>query len=192
MHNLIVPAGAPTHFAGKKIASRWPYVMPGELVVANGETGQLFENATFLCTLDKPFETWWMGADVYPMTTPEGETEPVDVEPILAQQLGDVLHRLVKLQIDYVNLDQKITKAAARMNQLFDRNSKRWSWGPQPNTIVRQQGYTVSVSNLAAAAAATFPTGDWGNVAQQEVSHVRVNCEFLGYLLVLEAEGDKK
>lgn len=186
MHNLIVPAGAPTKFAGKNIVSRWPYVMPGELVVPNGETGQLFENATFLCTLDKPFETWWMGADVYPMTS-----ETANVAPILAQQLGDVLHRLVKLQVDYVNLDQKITKAAARMNQLFDKNTKRWSWGPQPNTIVRQQGYAVSVSNLAAAVGATFSTGDWGNIAQQNVSHLRINCEFIGYLLVLEGSSEE-
>ena len=184
MHNLIVPAGAPTHFAGKRIASRWPYLMPGELIVPNGETGTLFENSTFLCTLDKPFETWWMGGDVYPMITNEdGDAE--DVSPILAVQFQDILHKLVKLQVDYVNLDQKITKAKARMSQIFERNTKRWAWTPEPNTIVRQQGYNVSVDNLAPT---TFVTGDWANVEQQEVTHLRINVEFLGFLLVLEGE----
>ena len=58
MHEM--PYKVPTHYNGMKIKFRVPYTMPGEQIVNNGQVGLDFPAATFLHSIELPFEIWDM------------------------------------------------------------------------------------------------------------------------------------
>lgn len=182
---VLVPPWAPTHYAGKRIVSRWPYDMTGEMVVALGDTGVPFPDATFESNIDKPLEVWGVHVELYPLTN---ATPPVDVNPVLAQTFKAMLADLVKLSLTYVSLEQRISKAKERVSALVDKNTGVWVWAPSPNTIGRSQGYVVEVDIPTAA----FATGAGPTpVASVTVGSLRVVVRFFGFLLVLEGPADQ-
>lgn len=188
MQQFIVPPWAPTHFAGKRIVSRWPYSMAAELVVPNGETGQSFPEAVFLNSTDKPVETWGLRVDVYPLDDTAAPAAPNMITPTLAQRFQDMLDFFVKIRLGFENLEQKITKSNQRLATYLDRNTRCRYWSPEPNTISKQQGFNVEVDNLAPA---TFNTGTFGGVANEVCGNLLIVVDFIAFQLILEAAGDQ-
>jgi len=153
------PFYIPSHFAGQRIKFRVPYSMPGELVVANGQTGVEFPEASFLHNIELAFEIWNVHLDASQLDA--------NGNPQAAPAPG--INKFWRTRIQDVSKNQLITKNAQLVNGLQDNNTGTWFWRV-PYTLVRSEGFLVSVDNLLPAA----PGND-----------LRAEITFRGFLLVL-------
>lgn len=169
----------PSHFAGRPIAFRVPYHMPGELVVANNTAGVPFPDATFLHTVDKPFEIHRVIARVTPMTN---ETPPAVVSPVSLvvqqQSLQEILESYVRLRIQDTSKNENLTKNPSLMGGLSPKSTRVWEW-EDPYTLVRAEGFAVTVDNLAPN---NFVIDA---VVDQTCNNLRIELAFQGYLIVV-------
>lgn len=164
MHEM--PYKLPTHYAGKRIKFRVPYTMPGELIVANAGQGIEFPEATFLHSIELPFEVWDM--------IPHASQIDVNDNPLAAPAPG--IDKFWRIRVQDVSKNQLMTKNAQLVDTLIDRNSLIWFWRC-PYTIVRAEGFQVSVDNLLPAAP--------GNRLRAEVT-------FRGFLIVLDPASETR
>ncbi len=156
MHEM--PYKVPTHYNGMKIKFRVPYTMPGELVVGNGVAGLDFPAATFLHSVELPFEVW----DVK-----MAASQIVNNHPVAAPAPG--INKFWRVRVQDVSKNQLLTKNAQLVDTLLDTSDGIWYWRI-PYTILRAEGFEVTVDNLLPAP---------GNDLRAEVT-------FRGYELVLE------
>ncbi len=155
----------PEKYNGRRIKFRSPYTMPGELVLAAGALNTPFPEATFLQTVDKPFEIW-------------------DVVLRAAQSVGDTpflpvadpapsIDQFWRIRMQDLSKNQNITKNAQLVATLVDNDDDIWRW-PIPYTIIRAEGFDISVDNLL------------------PVNFLRAEITFRGYLLVLEPPSETR
>ncbi len=153
------PFYIPTHFAGQRIKFRVPYSMPGELVVANATTGVEFPEASFLHNIELAFEIWAVHLGASQLDA--------NGNPQAAPAPG--INKFWRVRIQDVSKNQLITKNAQLVAGLTDDDTNTWFWRV-PYTLVRAEGFLVSVDNLLPAA----PGND-----------LRAEITYRGFLLVL-------
>lgn len=152
----------PSHFAGRLITFRVPYSMPGELIVQPQTSGVQFPDATFLQTTDKPFEIHRM---IPRLTQLDSNGVPVTPQPAF-----DFISAFIRLMIRDVSKNEQLMKSPQLVKTMVKGTSEQtWEFA-EPYTIVRQEGFQISVDNTAAG----------GTFAQ-----VRVEIDFQGFLLVV-------
>ena len=156
-------------FAGKRIKFRVPYTMPGELVVANAGANVPFPDATFQQTTELPFEIHSVI-----LTASQSVLGVPNYIPIAEPAPG--IDEFWRVRISDLSKNQLITKNAQLVNTLVERNSRAWYWN-YPYTIVRAEGFDVSVDNLIPAAVGNF---------------LRAEITFKGYLIVVMAPSETR
>jgi hypothetical protein len=153
------PYNLPEMYDGKKIKMRLPYTMPGELVLDNGAVGIDFPDGTFLHSVDKPFEVWGMKLSA---------SQLVASIPVAAP--APDINKFWRVRVVDVSKNYLMTKAAALVATLIDSDTGDWYWRC-PYTIVRAEGFQVTVDNLLSA--------NPGNQLRAEV-------EFRGFQLIID------
>lgn len=134
----------PATFGNQPITDRFPYAMPGELVLTGSQSGIQFQDALFNNGVDKPFECHRLIPRVYAL----------DSSGILLpeQPAENLLAALVKININITNLEQRLTKASAAIDTLTKGSSERsWEFA-DPFYLVKSNNITVACDTRA------FPT----------------------------------
>lgn len=158
------PYQLPTHYNGKRIKFRVPRTMPGEVTVPNGITGLDFPAATFLHSVELPFEVW---------NVKMAAAQLINSIPVADPAPG--MNQFWRVRMRDISKNQDITQAANLVQTLIDNESGEWFWR-RPYTIERAEGFEVTVDNL-------LPAG--GN-------DLRAAVNFRGFLLVLEPPSETR
>lgn len=140
MNPLVTNTPLPTQYNGHPIRERVPYTMAGELIVAAGATNIVFPPATFLQSVDKPFEVWRVKLVASQL---DGNNVPIAAP-------APNINKFWRVRMTDVSKDQLLTKNAQLVASLTDTDDDNWWWAPEPYTIVRAEGFEVSVDNLLA------------------------------------------
>jgi len=163
----------PTDYAGRKITFRIPFSMPGELVVDTGGVGVQFPEATFLHNSDKPFEIHRMIPRVTGMT--------VANVPMTTQPSFDLLERLMRIRVYDFSKNENLTKNAHLLSTITKGADERsWEWA-EPYTLVRSEGFQVTVDNLATVA-----------IVGGTYDKTRIELAFQGFLIVVAAPSERR
>lgn len=161
-------------FAGKFITFRVPYIMYGELLVANGTLGLQYPEATFLHNVDKPFEIHRL----IPRITPfNNAATPVVITPsdlMLMNNFETVLGKYIKLRILDLSKNEAMTKVPSLSGDLSRTWEQTWEF-EDPYTIVRSEGFQITVDS-------NCPNFALGGTT---VANLRVEVALEGYLLVI-------
>lgn len=159
-------------WAGRYITQRIPYTMSGELIRGSGVTGAVFPDATFLQNVDMPFEIHRMKPSV------SGLDAGNDL--VATQPAQETLLALVRAKIDRIGGTVTLTKAPTLLRQLVKGSSElTWEFA-EPDTIVRQEGYAITVDTLA------IP------VFMDPVTNLRIEIAFQGFLLQLGPPSEQR
>jgi len=153
--------------------------MPGEIVIANNTTGIQYPEATFLHNADKPFEVHRMIARITPF---DNQTPPVVLSPVVIGAVPgfmNILEKFVRLRVRDTSKNENMTKNAQLIGVWTPENRRTWEW-EEPYTMVRSEGFEVSVDNVLAP----NPTITVGNTTTT-IANLRVECTFEGYLVVI-------
>lgn len=165
----------PTAFAGRNIAFRVPYNMPGELAVSFNTTGNQFPDAVFSHQVDKPFEIHRVVPRIVALNSNDlvlGDVQPTQ----------DLLGQLVRLFITDFGKNENLMKSPALIDVLTKGSSERtWEWA-EPYTIDRSEGFTVRVDVLPAPA----------SFAGDGIDSLKVELDFQGFLLVVGAPSENR
>jgi hypothetical protein len=159
------PFYIPKTFAGKRIKFRVPYSMPAELIVGNAGAGIEFPEASFLHSIELPFEIWNMQLSA---------SQLVNNIPVAAPAPG--IDKFWRVRIQDVSKNQLMTKNAQLVATLTDNDAGTWFWRI-PYTLVRAEGFLISVDNLLPVA----PGND-----------LRAEITFRGNLLILEPPSETR
>jgi subtilisin family serine protease len=141
--------------------------MPGELIVNAATQNVPFPEGTFLHSVDKPFEVW--GVKLLASQSVNGG---VGFIPIAAPAPN--IDKFWRVRMRDLSKNQEITRAAQLVDSLVDNDDNVWWWTPEPYTIVRAEGFDVSVDNTLA------------------VNFLRAEVTFRGYLLILEPPSETR
>lgn len=141
----------PEFFAGKKVTYRIPYSSPGEIVVDNNTTGTPYPEATFLVSIDKPFEVHRAIFRVTPYTVNGTQQQPfspvtLDLHPALPR----LLEKYVRVKVRDTSKNEQLNKSAQILDDLVQSETRTWEY-EEPYTLVRSEGFEVTVDNLAPA-----------------------------------------
>lgn len=161
-----------SEFANRTIRFRIPYEMAGELTVAFSASGVQFPAATFQHSIDKPFEIHRM----IPRVT------AIDANGLVmaTQPAQDTLFRLVRMRIEDYSKNELMTRAPTLISVLVKGTSEQtWEWA-EPYTIVRSEGFAVTVDSLVVPAPNFSPA----------VTSLRVELSFQGFLIVVAPPSD--
>lgn len=171
----------PTDWADQIIKFRIPYSMPGELVVAPDATAEQFNEATFLHTIDKPFEIHRMHVALTALNIVENDTIILDPQPT-------TLNRRIRLRLEDTAKNQVLFKSPHLVSTLQKLNEETWEW-EVPYTVGKQEGFTVSVDSDLFLSICQIDTADPTCQTSElvAVTNVRVEVAFQGFLIVLRA-----
>jgi hypothetical protein len=169
----------PTDWADQIIKFRVPYSMPGELVVAADATAEQFNEATFLHTIDKPFEIHRMHVALTGLNIVENTTTILEPQPT-------TLDRRVRLRMEDTAKNQVVFKSPHLVSTLQKLNEQTWEW-EVPYTIGKQEGFTISVDTDLLPSICQIDQADATCATSEliEVTDVRVEIALQGYLIVL-------
>ena len=158
----------PTEFAGRRITFRIPFTMPGELVVAPSTNGTQFPDATFLHNQDKPFEIHRVIPRCSGLNA-AGEVYEAD------QEIHSMLlEQYTRIRIFDFSKNENLMKNPQLLHTLLKGNSEHtWEWA-EPYTLVRSEGFQVTVDNAATAA-----------IIGGSYAITRFEVAFQGYLVVV-------
>lgn len=173
----------PTHFSGRPIAFRIPYTMPGELIVTNNTQGVPFGDAAFLHNVDKPFEIHRMRVrlSMFDNATPPVRISPANLLQLVNADIQEVLSHYIRLRIADTSKNENLTKTQMMAALAAGRDSRDWEF-EDPYTLVRSEGFQITVDNLAPA---TFALDGIAPVADATVGSILVELAFQGYLIVI-------
>lgn len=159
-------------WAGRKITQRIPYTMSGELIRLGNLSGQVFPDATFNWSIDMPFEIHRLKPQITGLT---------DASVVVAiQPAQETLLALVRAKIDRIGGTVTLTKTPTLLRQLIKGTSEMtWEFA-EPDTLVRQEGYTITLDLLA------IP------VFADPVTRLRVEMAFQGFLLQLGPASEQR
>lgn len=162
----------PSQFAGRDITMRVPYVMPGELILTANQSGVQFQDAAFQNNVDMPFEAH----RVKPYVTGLDANNNV----LAVQMDQDNLQALVRLQINDLGKNVKMTKNPTVMHLLTKGSSERtWEWA-EPYYMLRSESFQVVADSLALPA--------WNgsqDASSQAMVSLRIEVQFQGFLIVV-------
>lgn len=164
----------PDSWAGQLITKRDPYSMYGEIVLTTGASGS-FPEANFNHNVDQPFEIHRLIPRVVGLSGALVTSGVVATQP---DQL--LLMSLIKINIERIGGTIKLTKLATPIANLVKGSSElTWEFA-DPDTVVRQEGYSL------AAAAKAIP------VFSDPVTGLLVQIEFQGYLLQIRPPSEQR
>lgn len=147
----------PDTFAGKKITQRTPYEMTGELIVAPSTANAPFPGGTFLLNIDTPFEVHRVKPWIVGVSSAVGATPVV----VATQPPQEMLASLMRINIARIGGTIKWMKTSTLVAAL-PKGTSEWTWElAEPDTIVRQEGYEVSVESLAMPVFSPVLTNLW-------------------------------
>lgn len=141
-------------YNGRAITKRIPYVMFAQANIAVATNGSAFADSSFLHTIDKPFEIHRVS--IY-ATAVDGSDVPTTAMTPNTQTFG-------RLDILDTAANERLTKAATRVENLVDNNTRFWELD-DPYVIEYQQGFTISGDN------------------QHASTRMRIQIAFIGFLL---------
>jgi len=177
----------PLQYAGKDITMRYPFVMPGELLVDPNSSGVLFDQNTFIHNIDTPFEIHRM---IVKLTAVDSSATPVIFEP-----QPTTLDRRIRLTVENLSaVNVKLNKAPALPRLLMKENELTWEW-EDPYTIQRSNGFLVSVDagafpSYCIPSCVTSPGVP--NEVQVTVNRVRVEISFQGFNIIINPPTDDR
>lgn len=161
----------PDTFANQKIKARFPYSMPGELIVAFSQSGVFFPDVTFTNQVDKPFEIHRL--------IPRIAALDEDQLLMATQPEQFTLGALARLDLVDFRTDMKFTKAPTLIRDLVKGTSElTWEWA-EPYTLPNSGGFQVSVTTLAGPAAT-------------EIEFLRIELVFQGFLIQIAPPSDSR
>lgn len=164
-----------TEYAGRKITFRVPYSMPGELIVDASSSGVQFPEATFLHNIDKPFEIH----RIIPRVT------AIDAGNLVytagaAATVTTLLEMCTRIRIFDFSKNENLTKNAQLIHSLYKGDSeKTWEFA-DPYTLVRSEGFQVTVDNIATA-----------GIVGGAYAKTRVELTFQGFLCVVSRPDER-
>lgn len=162
----------PDSWADRRITMRVPYSMAGEITLAGAVSGQQYPDATFLHSIDKPFEIH----RVIPRITGVDENGLV----IATQPSQEILQSLVRLRIVDFSKNEQLLKSSTLMKLLTKGSSEQtWEWAA-PYYLTRSEGFQVLVDTQ------TIPTFD------PEVAQLRIELCFQGFLVVVAPPSERR
>ena len=163
----------PAQWAGRVINDRYPYAIPGELLLTTGQLAQQYPDSTFLHAADKPFEIHRMIPRVIAL-----DVNQVVLSP---QPEQDLLAALVRTRITNLGITQPLTKAPTLISALTKGSAERtWEWA-EPQTLERSQELQIVLDALA------FPAA-----LLASVTYLRVAIIFEGFLLQVAPASDNR
>lgn len=176
----------PLQYAGKDITMRYPFVMPGELLVS-ASTNTIFDQNTFIHNIDTPFEIHRM---IVKLTAVDDSETPVIFEP-----QPTTLDRRIRLNIENLSaVNVKLNKAPALPRLLMKENEMTWEW-EDPYTIQRSNGFLINVDSLAFPSYC-IPSCDGTPSIPFEVSvavnRIRVEVSFQGFNIIIKPPTDDR
>jgi hypothetical protein len=153
----------PSTFAGREITARTPYNMEGEIILAPSLSGQTYPDSTFLNAVNRPFEVHRMVPRVIAL---DDEELPVDPQP---SDL-DLLMNLVKITVENLTANDKMTKAAQLISTLVKGSAEQtWEWA-EPYYLPNSHQFLVTLN--------TEPLPDAADYTQ-----LKIAINFQGFLL---------
>lgn len=166
----------PATWAERVIMDRVPYEMSGELVLPTSDgttTGVQFPDATFLNSVDKPFEIHRMIPRVIGLGTTNIVFSPQPDQEELAS--------LVRLRMTDLGLDQVLTKNPTLISLLTKGSSERtWEFA-DPHYLTRSNLIQIVCDML------TLPA-DYAS----DITKLRVAISFQGFLLVVAPPSENR
>lgn len=166
----------PATWAERVIMDRVPYEMSGELILPSADgstTGVQFPDATFMNSVDKPFEIHRM----IPRIIGLGATN-ITFSP---QPDQEELASLVRLRMTDLGLDQVLTKNATLVSLLTKGSSERtWEFA-DPHYLTRSNLIQIVCDML------TLPA-----VYDDDITKLRISIAFQGFLLVVAPPSENR
>lgn len=161
----------PSHFAGRQINFRRPYIIYADADRPASTNGYIFPEASWLVAEDKPFE---IHRCIIRLTAKDSEGNILEPQPT-------TLDKRVRVRILDFSKNEMLTKNATLVGAMFKQNEYVWEWD-DPYTLVRSEGFQVqvdtdafpSVCNLVACEPISTP-----------VTLVRVEVAFEGFSLFI-------
>jgi hypothetical protein len=161
----------PATWAGRIINQRVPYQLYGEISMVSAQQGLQFPDATFMNSVDKPFEIHRMIPRVY--SRDSGNV-------LLATQTAmSTLSALIKCRLMDLGLNQDLTKTPARLDAMTKGEAERtWEWA-DPHYLTRSNLIQVTLD------ADTFPS-------ISTMTNLLVCITFQGFLLVVAPPSENR
>ena len=161
----------PETFAGRRIAFRVPFTMPGTMVIGSSAGPVQFPTATFMQTEDKPFEIHRVIPRLSNVNTAIPES---------------TLMRMVSIRMEDLGKEQFLTKQPLAgqpqdiqiINIVKGDVEKTWEW-PDPYYLRKNENIIVSLQSIP------YPT---------EVEGVGIQVEIVleGFLIVIAPPSDRR
>lgn len=159
----------PATFANQEIKARQPWSTFGEKIVTSGQANQLYADALFQNSTDKPFEIHRL--------VPRCLALDVNGTALITQPDQDLLQSLVRITIKDLGKDTNLLKTATPLTTLVKGTAERtWEWA-EPYYLVKSEQFQVQVT------AATFPAFDLA------VAQLAVWLNFEGFFIVVAPPG---
>ncbi len=166
----------PATWGERVIMDRVPYEMSGELILPTADSttaGVQFPDATFMNTVDKPFEIHRM----IPRVMGLGATNIL----FSPQPDQEELASLVRLRMTDLGLDQVLTKNPTLISLLTKGSSERtWEFA-DPHYLTRSNLIQVVCDMLS------LPTAFASNITK-----LRIGISFQGFLLVVAPPSENR
>lgn len=161
----------PDTFANQKIKARFPYNMPGELIIAFSQSGVLFPDVIFTNQVDKPFEIHRLIPRIAGL---DNNQVVVEIQPD-----QDTMQAVARLDILDFRTDMKLTKSPTLIRDLVKGTSERtWEWA-EPYTLPNSGGFQVGVTTLASP-------------GFEGVTQLRIEVNFQGFLIQIAPPSDSR
>jgi hypothetical protein len=162
----------PATWASRVITDRIPYELSGEITMTSAQTGLQYPDATFMNTVDKPFEVHRMKPVIVGQLNGTMFSPQPDQEEMLS---------LVRARITDLGLNQEITKNPTLLSLLVKGSSERtWEFA-DPHYLTRSNLLQIVLDALA------FPAS-----FADEVNQLKVCIAFQGFLLVVAPPSENR
>jgi len=164
----------PATFANRQITARMPQGFAGELAVTSAQTGQQFQDATFLNSTDRPFEIHRLVPFVIAQ-----DSNSVALSPQPAQ---DLLMSLVRVRILDLGKTQQLMKSSTLIRTLV-KGSAELTWEfADPYYLAKGEQLQVTLDAL------TFPA----NAVIANLQFLSVALNFQGFFISIAPPSDAR
>jgi len=168
----------PMTFGKEQIRFRIPYELTAEVDIAPSTSGQVMQPESLTHAIDKPFEIHRMIIRL----VAKGVTDIGQPEIVLEQQ-PQTLKERIRMQIADYAKNENLLKGPGRVSTLLSALTESWEF-EEPYTLVRAEGFQIQLSSDAYPSVCV-PGARCDTFALVEVSNVRVEVGFQGYLIVV-------
>jgi hypothetical protein len=162
------------NFADQPISLRIPFVMPGELSLAENQSGIEYPPGAFAYNRDKPFECHRMLARFTAFGA--GGVQ------LAVQPEQKTLAALVRIKVVDFSKSNQFTQNAVLASAFMKDNELTWEW-EDPYTVVRAEGFQVTLDTLDFDLLPALAT---------PIETIRTEITFEGFQLVVAAASETR